>query len=208
MFWPKVPGFVTTCMALNFPASLGWKCLDILLKKHLVFPPQTQLEMSQHLGREHPVLPPQMRLIKVELFCLLQTHKMPTFHSGDWADGSVSNMFPGECGAFLQKTSHRRFSSVFSAASGWKHLLSRCKQRWFKTAVFVGPALIHRLSLRMEVCQIDRQWDRLYSRRLACQIADTQSGICTHTLTHILSPARGHIPNQVHTSIYTHIAVY
>lgn len=58
--------------------------------------------------------------------------------------------------------------------------------------------------LRMGACQVNRQSERLFSRRLACQIADTRA----HTLTHILSAARGHIPNQVHTRIYTHIAVY
>lgn len=58
--------------------------------------------------------------------------------------------------------------------------------------------------LRMGACQVNRQSEILFSRRLACQIADTR----THTDTHILCAARGHIPNQVHTRIYTHIAVY
>lgn len=190
------------------------------------FPSVSWLEMSWHLVKKNtqfflhkpslkcPNTPPLASTNEADQsWTLLSVAETQNANISFWWLGwriSFKNMFPGECGAFLQKTSHCRFSSVFSAASGWKHLLSRCKQRWFKTAVFVGPALIHRLSLRMEACPIDQQWDRLYSRRLACQIADTQSGICTHTHTHthILSPARGHIPNQVHTSMYTHIAVY
>lgn len=54
----------------------------------------------------------------------------------------------------------------------------------------------------MGACQIDRQSDRLFSRRLACQIVDTQSGICSHS--HSFPQQGVTYPIRTHKYIHTH----
>lgn len=57
--------------------------------------------------------------------------------------------------------------------------------------------------LRMGACQRDSQSERHFSRRLACQSADTLLGRHAHTLF-ILRAAAGHLPIHVHPGIHTH----
>lgn len=101
-----------------------------------------------------------------------------------WISINHPDMFPVK--VFLQRV---WFWSVFIAALRSKHSLSLCKQRRFMTGVFVGAGLIHRLSSEWELVRSTDSQTDFSQGRLACQIAVTQSGICT--LTHTFFPQQG-----------------
>lgn len=96
------------------------------------------------------------------------------------------------------------FSFVFSAALKSKHLLSWCKQQRFTTVYLLArpnPWAFPGIG----ACQIDRQSPRLFSTSLPCQIAETQSGICTHS--HSFPSEGSHTQSGTHKCIHPHIVV-